>query len=141
MGRHKDILKLARMEIVVLLLFVPMKLLRPFIMEHTDIEWVHIFFLSFPNLAEGIIGVLTSTMLVLVIRNRYHVEFLTDHVIYMIAVLFSAVYVLLQEFKVHNLGGNNVYDFNDVVFSIIGLIIGFSMIWTLGPTIKEDALQ
>lgn len=30
--------------------------------------------------------------------------------------------MLTQEFELHNLGGNNVYDPNDVAASIIGLV-------------------
>jgi hypothetical protein len=43
--------------------------------------------------------------------------------VYSIAVLIAGVYVLLQEFKVHDLGGANVFDLYDVVFSCLGLIL------------------
>ena len=34
-----------------------------------------------------------------------------------------ATYVLSQELKLHNVGGNNVYDPNDVAASILGLVV------------------
>ncbi len=138
MVRQEDILQLARIEIFVIVLFVVMKMTRPYVLENTESLGLHILFLSFPNLAEGIIGVLTSTILLLAIRRSLKLEFLSDSGIYLVAVVFSAMYVLLQEFKIHNLGGNNVYDVNDVMFSVIGLSIGFGIIWILRPTIKEE---
>lgn len=131
-------MQLARIEIFVIVLFVVMKMTRPYVLENTESLGLHILFLSFPNLAEGIIGVLTSTILLLAIRRSLKLEFLSDSGIYLVAVVFSAMYVLLQEFKIHNLGGNNVYDVNDVMFSVIGLSIGFGIIWILRPTIKEE---
>ena len=138
MVRQEDILQLARIEIFVIGLFMVMKMTRPYVLENTDSLGLHILFLSFPNLAEGIIGVLTSTILLLAIRRSLKVKFLSDSSIYVIAIVFSTIYVLLQEFKIHNLGGNNVYDFNDVVFSVVGLSIGFGIVWKLRPTIKEE---
>lgn len=121
-----------------MLIFLFMKISRPSILEYTAIDWVRVLFLSFPNLAEGITGVITSTILLLGLSSRVKTDFLSDRAIYIIAVVFSAVYVLLQEFKVHNLGGNNVYDFNDVLFSIVGLSLGFGVIWAMKPTFKEQ---
>ena len=131
-------MQLARIEIFVIVLFVVMKMTRPYVLENTESLGLHILFLSFPNLAEGIIGVLTSTILLLAIRRSLKLEFLSDSAIYLVAVVFSTIYVLLQEFKIHNLGGNNVYDVNDVIFSVMGLSIGFGIVWTLRPTIKEE---
>ena len=45
-----------------------------------------------------------------------------------VSVLISGTYVLLQEYKVHNLGGNNVFDMYDVIFSIVGLIVILSLL-------------
>jgi hypothetical protein len=49
-------------------------------------------------------------------------------ILYLLAVTFAGIYVITQELKIHNLGGQNIYDPNDVVFSILGLIIGFSIV-------------
>ena len=42
--------------------------------------------------------------------------------IYLISVSLAALYVISQELKFHNLGGNNVYDVNDVIASVLGLV-------------------
>lgn len=55
-----------------------------------------------------------------------------DTYLHIIAVGIAAIYVLSQEFKFHNLGGNNVYDLYDVIASIIGLSLTFGLIQTFG---------
>ena len=40
--------------------------------------------------------------------------------------------MLTQEFKLHNLGGNNVYDPYDVVASIVGLVGMFWLVSRFG---------
>lgn len=52
---------------------------------------------------------------------------LTEKNIYNTAVSLASIYVITQEFKIHNLGGTNIYDPNDVIASIIGLVF----IWSL----------
>tara|TARA_R110002072_G_scaffold37556_4_gene109712 strand:+ start:5653 stop:5820 length:168 start_codon:yes stop_codon:yes gene_type:complete len=42
--------------------------------------------------------------------------------------MFAAIFVITQEMKFHNFGGKNIYDFNDVIASIIGLIVIFVML-------------
>ena len=48
---------------------------------------------------------------------------LSERSVYLIATFLAGVYVLSQEVKWHNLGGNNVYDPYDVVASLIGLVV------------------
>ena len=57
----------------------------------------------------------------------------------MLATAAAAVYVILQEFKIHNLGGENVYDPYDVVFSVIGLITAYLILHTLKPRIHATS--
>ena len=59
-------------------------------------------------------------------------DHLVDIYIYQIAVTITAIYVISQELKFHNLGGNNVYDPYDLIASIIGLIGTFVIIKLLG---------
>ena len=78
---------------------------------------------SLPNLSEAIIGTLLVTGIGLGLRARSSGRLgdLSDKVVYLLAVLVSGVYVLSQELKFHNLGGNNVYDPWDLLFSLVGL--------------------
>jgi len=134
---QRDLLLLSRIQLFVIGLYLILKLIRPFVLEHVQVELARIVVLSFPNLAEGVVGVLTTTgVLLLLFRRLFKSALPADTLIYLIAVLFAAVYVLTQEYKIHNLGGNNVYDPNDVLFSTIGLAIGFVIIFRIQPEVK-----
>jgi len=134
---QRDLLLLSRIQLFVIGLYLILKLIRPFVLEHVQVELARIVVLSFPNLAEGVVGVLTTTgVLLLLFRRLFKSALPADTLIYLIAVLFAAVYVLTQEYKIHNLGGNNVYDPNDVLFSAIGLAIGFVIIFRIQPEVK-----
>ncbi|MCB0667664.1 MAG: hypothetical protein KDC80_17665, partial [Saprospiraceae bacterium] len=125
MVREEALIKLARIQIVVILVFIILKLIRPFVLEEVSIDFVRIIVLSFPNLAEGIVGTLILTGILLLFFRRFmKSEKPGNTTIYLLSGFLAAVYVLLQEFKIHNLGGNNIYDPNDVLFSILGLGLG-----------------
>lgn len=130
----QDLLKLARIQIIVLILFVFFKFIRPTVLQNEPNEYFKLFLLSFPNLCEGVIGVLTGTYLGLYLNKYFKIR---NTLIYIIAIIFSSVYVITQEVKIHNLGGNNTYDPNDVLFSIIGILIGSIIIFFLKPKIHE----
>ena len=135
-----DIRKLARVEVIVLVLFVIVKFTRPQVLASTAPEWLKIFTLSFPNLCEAIIGIMTITMLGLLFNKRQlstEKQF-KERSIYWFAAAFTSIYVITQEFKWHNLGGNNVYDPIDVLFSIIGVVIGLLLLFKIRPRLILD---
>lgn len=130
----KDILKLARIQIYIIILFVFGKgVLRPYLLEGDFPLFMDIFVLSLPNFFEGITGVLSLTFIGLYLNHRFNKHRLSNLMIYLLAVILATVFVLTQEFKLHNLGGNNVYDPYDVLFSIVGLCIGYLIILKLKP--------
>ena len=99
--------------------------LRPFVLENDYPDIFQIVVLSLPNFSEAVMGTLLLTGILLQLR-----QFLRDKLkpfkttyVYLNAVILSAIYVISQEFKLHNIGGNNVYDPYDLVASIIGLIL------------------
>lgn len=53
---------------------------------------------------------------------RPRLEGVPNFAIYLLATLLAGTYVLTQEFKLHNLGGRNVYDPYDALASIIGIV-------------------
>ncbi len=134
-----DILKLARVQIVVIVFFAFFKFLRPSVLKTEAPELVKIFLWSFPNFCEAIVGVMTLTAIGLVInrRLRFKKRFKEKNV-YVLAVLLAAVYVISQELKFHNLGGHNVYDPIDLVFSIIGLLTGYFIVTFIQPVVTEE---
>lgn len=132
----KDTLKLARIQILMAVLFILGKLwLRPFVLERDFHIALDILVLSLPNFFEGIVGVISLTYVGLYLNHRFvkSEKKLKDKHLYLIATLLAAAFVLTQEFKIHNLGGNNVFDPYDVLFSIIGLTLGFAIVWKINP--------
>lgn len=132
----EDILKLARVQIIIIVFFVFFKGIRKRVLETNPTEIIQIFLLSFPNFCEGVIGVLTITMLGLLINKRLRINY---GIIYLFATILAAAFVITQELKIHNLGGKNVYDPNDLVFSIIGLIVGYTIVYRIKPRIQTNS--
>ena len=134
-----DIRKNVRIMFVVVIVFICNKFfLRPYILENEFSEVLNIFVLSFPNLCEAILGGLLLTNIGLITKHKFLKtgSNITENHIYLFAVLITAIYTLLQEFKIHNLGGNNVYDPFDILFSIIGLITVYSILLYTKPVIS-----
>lgn len=118
-----------------ILLFVLNKLyLRPWILENDFSGLVMILTYSVPNLVEAIIGTLILTGILLQIYQSFIAKKRTikARYIHLIAVLIAAVYVISQELKFHNTGGNNIYDPYDLIASLIGLIGTFAIIRLFG---------
>ncbi len=138
-----DILKLARIQIGILIPFIFFKAIRPYVLKNDYPEFFKLFLLSFPNFCEAIVGVMTVTMLGLVINHKWipTKHQVKEEQIYILAILLSAIYVILQEFKVHNLGGNNVYDSNDIIFSVVGLGIAYFLVVRIKPRISKSRLK
>jgi len=127
--------------VIAILVFIMNKLyLRPWILEHETPNVFLIFTYSIPNLIEAIIGTLLLAGILLQVRQYFSKEFgsTKDTYIHIIAVSIASIYVISQELKFHNLGGNNVYDPYDIVASIIGLIGTFVIIQLLGFTEKVE---
>ncbi|WP_299618422.1 hypothetical protein [uncultured Tenacibaculum sp.] len=127
-----DIRKLVRIQIGVLLLFIVFKIVRSKILSSEN-NFIQVVGLSLPNLFEGILGVLILTALGLTLTRNKNIK---HNYIYILAIIFAAIYVITQEFKIHNLGGKNVYDSNDVLFSLIGLFIGTIIVFIIKPKIE-----
>lgn len=135
-----DLFKLARIQIGTIVLFIVNKfLIRPFVLARDGAEPFQIFVLSFSNACEAVIGTLTLTYIGLYINYRRlkPSRRIADSYIYLVATLLAAVYVILQELNIHALGGRNVYDPFDVLFSVIGLMIAYVILIVLKPTVKE----
>ncbi|MAO08594.1 MAG: hypothetical protein CL596_07785 [Alteromonas sp.] len=132
-----DILKLARIQIVLIALFVFFKFIRRSVLESHPSEWIKITLLSLPNLFEAIIGVLILTSIGIylnlrVLRKKWRINRV---LLYLIVPILGGIFVITQELKIHDLGGNNIFDKNDVVFSIMGLIIGVLIVILIKPKI------
>ncbi len=134
-----DILKLARIQIVLIILFVFFKFIRPTVLNSNSSEWIKTVLLSLPNFFEAVIGtlILTAIGLYLNLRILSRKRQIKRNVIYAMAPVLGGIYVITQELKIHNLGGDNIFDRNDIVFSIIGLVIGYLIVIYIKPTAHQ----
>lgn len=116
---HVRILFLGATVVFVLNKFV----VRPWVLKASLPVFFDVLVNSLPNLSEAIIGTLLLTGIGLWLRERSsgRLRDLPDRVVYLLALLVGGVYVLSQELKFHNLGGNNIYDPWDLLFSVFGL--------------------
>ena len=130
-----DILRLARIQLAAIILFASLKFIRPSVLESNAPEWIKVSLLSLPNFFEAVIGILLLTGIGLYLNGSVFSpgRQIKPMIIYTLALVLAAVYVLTQEFKIHNLGGNNVFDINDVIFSIAGLLVGFLIVLIIKP--------
>lgn len=117
--------------------FIVKFLCRPVIVSNDYPPVLKTFVLSYPNFCEAIAGTITVMYILLTLQgiatNRSFQINLKEKHLYIIGVILSGAYVILQELKIHNLGGKNVYDFNDVVFSITGLITIYILLLRIKP--------
>lgn len=132
-----DIFKLVKIQVFILLLFSICKFIQFFMWSDHYYNWVKTLLLSLPHFFETILGILVLTCIGLWFNTKKLGEKkLTPNVIYILALLATAVYVIVQELN-HPIGENNGYDKNDVLFSIIGLAIGFTLIIFIRPKMQE----
>lgn len=125
---------------VVFLIFILNKLyLRPWVIENELPLFFQIVVFSIPNLIEAIIGTLILTGILLHLRQYVKkAKHIKDATVYLLAVSACTLYVISQELKFHNLGGNNVYDPYDLIASGVGLLMTFIIISKFGFAAKEE---
>jgi len=111
-------------------------ILRPYVKENEASRAMEVFVYSLPNFCEAVMGVLFLTNILLIGNYKFLDDRINENLIYVTATISAAFYVILQEMKFHNLGGQNIYDFNDVVFSIIGLVLTFVYLLVKKPQYK-----
>ena len=116
---------LLRLYFSAFVLFIINKfVLRPFVLDHDFPTFLQIFVLSIPNTFEAIIGMSNVAGLLMTAKLYFSPRFdsIPNLALYLLATALAGTYVLTQEFKIHNLGGRNIYDPYDVAASIIGII-------------------
>ncbi len=112
--------------------------LRPKVLAADAPYWVDVLVLSFPNFCEAVIGTLFLCIALLSGNDRWLAGQLPPRALYVLATLFAALYVLTQEYRWHNLGGNNIFDPFDVVFSLLGLMFALVLLFWLQPKVRQS---
>jgi hypothetical protein len=114
-------------------------LLRPLILENDLPHFLKIFTLSVPNFIEALMGTIVITALLHFTQVRLEwLMGLGEKAAYSLATLLASVYVITQELKLHNLGGRNTYDPNDVIASVIGLLFIYTLLICFGFNRKAE---
>lgn len=118
----------------VLTLVLSKSVLRPWVRENNFHEFFSIILNSIPNFLEPLVGVPAVTGILLMLRHDQarFLQRLSEKGIYVLSTLLASLYVFSQELKFHNLGGNNVYDPNDLVASGIGLLFMLVLMFRFG---------
>ncbi|MDH7445986.1 hypothetical protein [Aquimarina sp. 2201CG14-23] len=138
--RFNDIMKLARIELIIIPIFILFKYIRPKVLESASPEFLKITLLSIPNFFEAIVGTLTLTGVFLFINDRMNIKRqISLKIIYILAVIAAAIYVITQELNIINIRTNKTFDQNDIFFSIVGLIIGYTIILLVKPSIRLNS--
>ena len=138
--KMKDIMKLARIQLALTALFIFFKLIRPSVLASNSPQFFKTILLSLPNFFEAVVGILILTGILLVLNDKLKKKntFQLNYV-YRIAVLLAAAYVTLQEFDVINFRSRKTFDQNDLIFSAIGLVIGYWIIRSVKPRIYSNS--
>lgn len=92
---------------------------------------VEVFIYSSPNALEAIVGTTNIVVLLLFARARLGRSW-RDASLYTLGALVAAVFVLTQEFRLHDLGGRNVYDPLDAVASVLGVLLMWGLFLRYG---------
>ncbi len=123
-----------RIFLVGLVVFVINKfIVRPWVLSSTSANSIHIFVLSLPNFIEAVFGALVITYLLFWIQTKKQfLHRLKASVVYCFSSVLAGIYVVSQEFKLHHLGGHNVFDVYDVVASILGLFFYLFIVFVFG---------
>ncbi|MEP3479228.1 MAG: hypothetical protein ABJZ55_08280 [Fuerstiella sp.] len=114
--------------------------LRPHVLNNQLSGLIKTIAFSLPNFCEAVCGTILLTNIALVANTRLlspqHRFGLST--IYFTTTSSAAVYVILQELKIHNLGGRNVYDVHDLEFSVIGLTLTLCYLLIKQPRYTEE---
>ena len=126
----------------VLALVICKSVLRPWVRQNDFAEIFTIILNSIPNFLEPLVGVPALTGLLFMARHD-NANFLTrfsEEGIYLLSISLATVYVISQELKIHSIGGNNVYDPNDLIASGIDLVLMLGVMFRYGFIKKEASL-
>ena len=125
--------------IAILVLVVSKSVLRPWARENEAHEAFIIILNSIPNFLEPLVGVPAVTGILLMLRHRQSgfLQRFSERGIYFLSIFLATIYVTTQELKIHSIGGNNVYDPNDLVASVLGLLFMLGLMLRYGFIKRE----
>ncbi len=116
-------------------------ILRPWSFSLMPDSFLTLVLFSYPNFVEAIMGSCTLATILFVFREwfreRFRKNLMGDTFLYLTCIFLAAIFVITQEMKIHDLGGENIYDINDVYASCIGLIVILSLFLRYGVFVER----
>ena len=138
--KYADILKLARFQILLIVMFIFFKSIRPTILNSTSPDFFKTTLLSLPNFFEAVIGTLILTGIGLIINDKLNKKKqIRLTFLYVFAIILSGILVITQELNIIHIRTNTTFDRNDLIFSVIGLIIGYAFVLFIKPRIYNES--
>lgn len=129
---------LIALEFVVLISFILLKfIIRPYVLKQAPGGIAEVFVLSYPNFCEAVVGAIVILLLLFTLQRRTWSIRPEPNQAYLLSLGLTGVYTISQEYKIHNLGGENVFDIYDVYFSVAGLIFAAAVFFYLRPRIMN----
>ena len=133
----RDIMKLARVQLFILPIFIFLKLVRPSVLDNSSPEIFKVILRSAPSFFESVIGTFVLTGIGLILNDRLH-EKIQPKFANLMTLIITAVFVTTQELNIYNIRGNNTLDPNDLIFSMFGLIVGYLIVLQIKPRIHNE---
>ena len=128
-----DIMKLSGGQLAILIPFMLLKHFRKDLMAYEPGKVVEVFLYSFPNFAEGVLGLMFLVAVGVYLAGQLQWSGKRLPLIYLLAAILTALYTISQEFNLHTIGGENQYDPWDVLFSVLGILTGLFIVFYLRP--------
>lgn len=115
------------LHLIWLFLTLPLVLyiIRPHVIQNHYPSFLVVILNSYPNFLEAICGFLS----LLIVANWLcsiapsRMGSMKQRTRCLIITIITSIYVFTRELKLHHLGGSNTYDRNDIIASVIGLIV------------------
>jgi len=113
---------------------------RPWVLNNMDGGPATVLVNSLPNLVEAIVGTIDVAIILLVIvrGNAWFRRHIGHTTIYVAATAIAGLFVISCELNWIQFRGPNVYDPNDIVASIFGLLITLFLLTRIGLVTEQS---
>ncbi len=113
---------------------------RPWVLHYMDGGLATVLVNSLPNLVEAIIGTIDVSLILLVIvrRNAWLRRRIGHTTIYVVATAIAGLFVISCELNGIRFRGPNVYEPNDIVASILGLLTILFLLTRIGLVTEQS---
>ena len=113
---------------------------RPWVLDNVEGGPATVLVNSLPNLIEAIIGTIdVALVLLIIVRRNLRLKHCIGHTtMYVVATVIAGLFVISSELNWIHFRGPNVYDPNDIVASIFGLLITLFLLTRIGLVTEQS---